>query len=64
MPRVFYAVVPRPEGGWSVLNELDIPVRHGPKDLMERYANDPAWRYELAEQAAREEAMWKARQRG
>lgn len=49
MSNEFYQVVPRAEGGWQVLNELGISIRHSPRrDLMERYATDPAWRLELA----------------
>lgn len=58
MAKECYTVVPRPEGGWQVLNELDIIVRHSPRRyLMEKYANDPGWRLELAYGSMQSEKM-------
>jgi len=41
-----------------VLNELGIPLR---RDLMERYATDPAWRLALAYDSMKAEKMALAR---
>lgn len=59
----FLQVIENPFGpGWAVVNEFDIIVRTNPRrDIMLRFARDPEWRWHLAEDAIRAEAMWKAR---
>lgn len=53
----FYTVM-KSENGWTVLNELNIPVRSSPRrDLMERYAIDPQWRLYLAQQSMKAEKL-------
>jgi hypothetical protein len=61
MPEDIYQVISRSGGGWTVMCN-DIPVRHSPRrELMERYAKNPAWRLALAYDSMQAEKMALAR---